>query len=379
MKIFGDFYHSDSHVEFKPSKREQSVAGSEDWSAAIMSGSSDQVTGRDQLHWQFFAAFGVIAAIIAVVLCGRLANLQIVNGQAQTALAAGNRVHSQTIPAPRGAIYDRSGQVLVRNVAQYDLVVTPAQLSPNTSDRQAQYALIAQITHGNPDDIKGVAESKTLQYPQPIVVSANIDRDTALTIDERRADLSGFSVDVNPTREYLDGGMLSGFLGYIGRISPEEWAKHPTYRQIDYIGKSGIEQSYESDLKGVDGKEQTKVDVSGKPIQYLAQIDATPGNNVILSIDKGLEATAAAALKAGIDKAGAKAGSVVAVNPQNGQILAAVNYPSYDNNLFAKGISQADYQRLVSDPTKPLFNRAIGGDYPIGSTIKPFISSAGLD
>lgn len=376
MKIFGDFQNRAIH--FKSSRREQSVANSEDWSAAVMTGSSERVTGQELLPWPFFVLFGIAALVVTLLLFGRLANLQIINGQRQTALAAGNRVRSQTIPAPRGTIYDRKGQVLARNVAQYDLVVMPTQMPSSAADRQAKYDQLAQLTHAPTSDIKSKAEAKGLQYPQPLVVAENVDRDTALNLSEHQADLPGFSVDINPTREYLDGGTLSHFLGYIGRISAEEWAAHPNYRQIDYIGKSGLEQSYEADLKGVDGKEQTEVDVSGKPIKYLAKIDPAPGNSLMLSVDEGLQNKAAAALKAGIDKAGAKAGAVIAINPKNGQVLAAVNYPSYDGNLFTHGISSADYKRLTDDAANPLFNRITSGEYPIGSTSKPFVSVAGL-
>ncbi|MBI2797902.1 penicillin-binding protein 2 [Candidatus Saccharibacteria bacterium] len=377
MKIFGDFY--DRAISFKPSKREQSVKTSEDWSAAVMTGSSDQVAGYDSLPIAFFIVFAVATLGVAIVLFARLANLQIVNGRQSTALAAGNRVRSQNITAPRGTIYDRNGQVVARNVANYDLTAMPSQLPSNATDRQSQYNLLAGLLRSSPAELKAKAESKGLKYSQAVVVAENVDRDTALNIDEYQAGLRGFSIEVNPIREYLDGGNLSHFLGYTGRISAEEWAQYPNYRQIDYIGKSGLEQSYEQDLKGVDGKEQTAVDASGQPIKYLAKIEPTPGNGLILSIDKNLQAKAYEALAAGVQKAGAKAGAAIAVNPQNGQVLAAVNYPGYDNNLFAKGISQADYSRLLNDPSKPLFNRTLNGSYPIGSTIKPFISSAALD
>ena len=201
----------------------------------------------------------------------------------------------------------------------------------------------------------------------------------ALNTKEAQSRLSGFSIEVNPSREYLDGGTLAPFLGYTGRISQEEWAANPQYRPIDNIGKTGLEKYYETDLRGQYGKEQEEVDATGNPVRYLAKSDPIAGNNLVLSIDKGLQDEMAKALKAGVEGAGARAGAAIAVDPRNGQVLAAVNYPSYDGNLFAKGISQDQYNSLLNDPSKPLFNRVASGGYPIGSTIKPFISTAGLE
>ncbi len=127
------------------------------------------------------------------------------------------------------------------------------------------------------------------------------------------------------------------------------------------------------------GKEQTEVDASGLPVRALAQVEPKPGNSLILSIDKNLEDVMSNAVKTSVQAAGAKAGAAIAVDPRNGQVLGAVNYPSYDGNLFAKGITQSQYNALLNDPSKPLFNRVSSGGYPIGSTIKPFISTAGLE
>ena len=376
MNIFGDFY--DNTLKLQTSKKEQQMKAAEDWSAAILSGSSENIQLEEPVKSRIYYVLGVVFLLLVMVIASRMAYLQIITGERNSLLASGNRVRSNAIAAPRGTIYDRNGVILARNNAHYDLVVIPAQLPQDEQARSKAYELAATLSGKSSADIKNTAESKTLQYSLPIVVADNVSRDTALNIEERHSELVGFSVDTNPTREYLDGGGLAPFLGYIGRISAEEYEANPLYRPIDMIGKTGLEKAYESELRGVYGKEQTEVDATGLPVRALAKVEPKPGNSVVLSIDKSLQDVMQQSVKSAVESAGSKAGVAVAIDPRNGQVLGAVNYPSYDGNLFAKGISQTDYQNLLNDPSKPLFNRVNSGEYPIGSTVKPFISIAGL-
>jgi penicillin-binding protein 2 len=228
------------------------------------------------------------------------------------------------------------------------------------------------------DELKRkITQARTSSQPEVVLID-KITREMALNIEERIRDFPGIAVESTPQREYLDEGRLSHILGYIGRISAEEWKKHPEYRPVDVLGKSGIEKSYEEYLHGVAGKEQVEVDSSGKPIRFLARIEPQAGQNINLSIDWELQRKMYDVIKTQVERAGGKAGSGVAIDPQTGEILAAVNYPSYDANLFARGISQADYNKLLNDDAKPLLNRVTSGNYPVGSVIKPFISVAAL-
>lgn len=377
MNIFGDFY--DNAYSYKSTKKERQMRESEDWSAAILSGSSEKIQLEEPIRSPLFSIMILIVALASSVLLARLAYLQIITGQQNSLLANGNRVRSTAIVAPRGAIYDRNGIILVRNNAKFDFVVIPAQLPLEEKEREASYELSARLINKSKDEIKNLIESKGLKYTLPLIISESITREIALSIEENHSKLSGFSVDTNPTREYLDGGNLAPFLGYIGRISQEEYEQNQNYRPIDSIGKTGLEKYYEKELRGKYGKEQTEVDANGLPVRALAQIEPEPGNSLILSIDKNLEDVMSNAVKTSVQAAGAKAGAAVAVDPRNGQVLGAVNYPSYDGNLFAKGITQNQYDSLLNDPGKPLFNRVSSGGYPIGSTIKPFISTAALE
>ncbi len=376
MSLFGDFY--ENPFKFKRSKKELMVSRSEDWSAAILSGSSDLVASESPVPKAiYFALLAVVVAVTSLLLW-RLFALQIIHGQQNALLASGNRVKVSTIVAPRGAIYDRNGVVLARNIAQFDLVVTPSQLPKAKVDLEAISAVLGPILGvPNGEVLLKLEEMQKSSQPEAVLI-AGVDREKSLQIDEKSRDLPGINLETTPQREYLDAGMLAHFLGYIGRISGEEWEQNPEYRPVDMIGKSGIEKSYEAELKGIAGREQVEVDATGKPIRFLARVEPTPGSNIILSIDFELQKQLYAAIKQQVEQAGSKAGAGVIISPQTGEILAAVSYPSYDANLFAQGISQADYDRLINDEAKPLLNRLTSGNYPIGSVVKPFISIAGL-
>jgi penicillin-binding protein 2 len=330
----------------------------------------------------------LVAAAICIVmamLVVRLVALQITGGERNLGLANGNRIRGRVLRAPRGVIYDRSGGVLVRNSANFDLTVVPALLPHDKNIREQLYSRVATMLEkpvlevsAEPEKILGDPKQAG-RWMAPQLVTSGLSRDQALLLDQESLSLPGFSLDVNPVREYLDSSQLSSFLGYTGRISPEEYALDTTsYLPTDLVGKLGLEKQYESVLRGSNGSEQTEVDSSGRPIRTLASQAPVPGQSIKLTIDRGLEAKLTEALERQLGAAGTKKASAIALDPRNGEILAAVSLPSYDNNLFSRGISQADYTRLVSDPGQPLFNKAVMGGYPSGSIIKPFIASAAL-
>lgn len=376
MSLFGEFYIKP--IKFSRSKKEQMVSRSEDWSAAILSGSSELVTHENPVKRYIYALMIFMMVLAGIFLLWRLFNLQVVQGQRHALLASGNSVRTTVIPAPRGAIYDRNGVLLARNTAQYDLVASPTKLPNDDEKLESMSADLAILTTKDKSELKQkLIQAQDSAQPEVILLD-KIDREIALNIEERIRDFTGLAIESTPQREYLDGGLLSHILGYIGRISAEEWKEKPEYRAVDVIGKSGIEKSYEADLHGLAGKEQIEVDATGRPIRFLARVEPQAGQNLYLGIDWGLQQAMYASVKSQVERAGSKAGSAIALDPQTGEILAAVNYPSYDANLFAKGISQADYDKLLNDDAKPLLNRVTSGSYPPGSVIKPFISAAGL-
>ena len=376
MSKFGEFYQKP--IKIKRNKKELIVSQSEDWSAAILSGSSELTASESTVPRYIYLGLAIVLALATSLLLWRLFSIQIVQGQRNALLANGNRIRTTTIPAPRGAIYDRNGTLLARNSALYDLVATPSQLPKADSDISQIAADLAVVLGSSQTELyQSLINIQKSDQPE-VVLAANIDREKSLQVEEKSRLLQGLSLETTPQREYLDKGLLAHFLGYIGRISQEEWKENPEYRPVDVIGKSGIEKNYESELRGIAGKEQVEVDASGRPIRFLARIEPVAGKNINLSIDWELQQQMYNSVKSAAEKAGSKAGSAVSLDPQTGEVLAAVNYPTYDGNLFAKGISQADYNNLLNDESKPLNNRLSSGSYPIGSVVKPFISAAAL-
>jgi penicillin-binding protein 2 len=377
MSLFGDFYQKP--LSYKRNKKELVITQSEDWSAAILSGSSELVAKESPVSFKFYYILIAIAVIALGLLVWRMFNLQVVQGKQNALLANNNKVRTTVIPAPRGTIYDRNGVVLARNLAQTDLVAVPSQLPKQDTELSRMSEILAQVMNEAVPQVRDKLSTIIKSNKPEEVLFTNIDREKSLQLEEKIRDLPGLSIETTPQREYLDNGLLAHFLGYIGRISQQEWKDSPEYRPVDMIGKSGIEKYYESELRGIAGKEQVEVDSTGKPIRFLARVEPQAGKDIVLSIDWGLQQQIYENLKAQTQRAGSKAGSAVALDPQTGEVLAAVNYPSYDANLFAKGISQASYDALINDDSKPLLNRVTSGNYPIGSVIKPFISMAGLE
>lgn len=359
----------------KLSRKEQKVTDSEAWSVAILPGSGDNRSGSEMGygHLKWFVG---VAGIVGVILICQLFNLQVVQGARNQLLADGNRIRQNVIRAPRGAIYDSRGELLARNVANFDLVVIAARLPKKAEDRQKVYDRLGKITGQTAEGIQQKVEKSGLASPLPTLVQESVPRDMALAVEEQKNELPGVDLDTNPIREYLDGGQLAHFLGYTGRVSAEDLQAQKDYRPTDFMGKVGIERAYEKDLRGEAGAEQSEVDATGRPIKILASKDPIAGNSLKLTINFGLQKAMSEALTREVTAAGSGRGAAVAMDPRNGQILAAVNYPSYDNNLFAKGIRQDVYQNLLNDPNRPLFNKVSGGTYPIGSVIKPFVSAA---
>lgn len=352
---------------------------SEKWLYHILPADTEAPNIEDDRRPATFLVILSIVALAFIVLSGRLVFLQGVEGQKNLSMAETNRVRENVIRAPRGIITDAFGTQLVKNVPNFDLMIVPSDLPRDTNGRDNVYKKLSAITGMSAVDIKGKIKENEKYSVIPVLVMKNIDKDKSLVIESQIADLQGVRVDVNPIREYLDSGLLSHSLGYVGRINADELKKNTNYGLNDFIGKTGLEESYEGTLRGVNGSEKLEVDASGKPAKELGNTMPVPGDNLKLSIDFELQKKLVQALQTQMDKAKVQKASAVAINPQNGEVLAMVSLPTYDNNLFAKGISNDDYNKLLKDPNNPLLFRSIAGEFPSGSVIKPFIASAALD
>lgn len=271
----------------------------------------------------------ILASFFGLFL--KLFDLQVVNGFENRDLADSNRVQIRVIHAPRGVIYDRNGKVLAEN-------------NPG-------FRLKDQI----------------------------ISRDQALTM-EAKNDPGTYDLEIDAVRFYPEGEALSHVLGYVGKISQEELndPKYKDYKIYDRVGRAGIEVEYENVLKGKDGAEIIEVDAQGKKLRTLRTIDPIPGNNIYLSIDSDLQKKAYQALKQAALKAHSCCGAEISENPSTGEVLSLVSIPSFDNNIFTDPSKNDLVTRYFNDPKAPLLNRAIGGEYPPGSTFKITTALAGL-
>ncbi len=327
--------------------------------------------------WLIIALFGV--GILSV----RAAYLQIIQGKHFGVVADGNRIRIVDVKANRGIIYDRNNKVLVENVAGFAVVAIPVDLPEDAATRASLIDEISQITAVPAPDLEKLLAVATKHSYQPIVLAENITQDQAIAIRILSGRYPGVTLRTYNYRHYLlpeNQLSLSHVLGYPGKIeeSKREQYLATGYSFDDYVGKAGVELSYEKELKGVNGKQQVEVDALGEAKEVLATDKPIPGKNLVLTIDAELQAETERALRSALTQFNKDRGAVVALDPRNGEVLALVSIPGYDNNLFSRGVSQADYSSLINDPAMPLFNRTISGAYPSGSTFKLIMAAAAL-
>jgi penicillin-binding protein 2 len=326
-----------------------------------------------------FIIFGLVIVLSVGMLTARLFYLQVANGTQYTALSTANRTVLEPIPAPRGLIYDRSGRLLVTNVPTFSVKIRPADL-PN-SQRDGVVARLAALLRMDASEINGTIDGNPGSAFDLVRVAQDVDRATANLISEAGFQLPGVEVAVEARREYTDGPMFAELLGYTGPVSAEQLPdlRPRGYQPDDLIGKVGIERQYESELRGIYGAQSVERDATGRRTQVLQTVeDAKPGASLTLTIDTQAQKDAEKALRWAMKEIGMTRGVVIAMDPQTGEILAMVSLPSYDNNLFSRGISATDYQALLDNKDKPLINHAVQAHYAPGSTYKLVTGTGGL-
>ncbi|HEU4673030.1 MAG TPA: penicillin-binding protein 2 [Candidatus Limnocylindrales bacterium] len=326
-----------------------------------------------------FLTFGLIAVIGLSGLTARLVYLQLDQGHQYAALSTVNHTVMQPIVAPRGLIYDRKGKLLVTNVPSFTVKLRPADLP--LDQRDGVVAQLAALLSMDPADINEAIDANPGSRFDLVRIAQDVPEATARLISESGATLPGVDVSVDSRRNYLTGPLLSQIIGYEGAIPPDQYEKLRAegYQPDDLIGRAGVEQTYETQLRGVYGTEEVERDASGRKLQVLSTVaDPKPGDSLELTIDTQQQKLAQKALKWGMRKAGLRRGVLIVENPQTGEILAMVSLPTYDDNLFAKGISGKQFKVLANDPDKPFTNHAIAEHYPPGSTYKLVAGTGGL-
>ena len=314
-------------------------------------------------------AFGVLVA--------RLSYLQVSRHEDLSTQAENNRIAVVPITPNRGLILDRNGVVLANNYSAYTLEIFPAKVTQldKTIDELAE---LVEIQGRDRKRFKRLLEEGRSVESLPIRTKLTDEEVARFTAQKFRFD--GVEIKARLFRSYPLGEVGSHLIGYIGRINPSEkkqmeddWTEEDlaNYRGTEYIGKLGVEQSYESELHGTTGFEEVEMSAGGHPVRRLKSNPATPGNALVLSIDIRLQAMVEELL-------GDRRGALVAIDPRNGQVLAFVSKPNFDPNLFVDGIDIENWKALNESPDKPLLNRALRGAYPPGSTYKPFMALAAL-
>ena len=311
----------------------------------------------------------VVAAF--VVLIARLFYLQVIIGEELRHQSEINSIRIKSVDAPRGLIYDTNHRLLADNRPAYDLsiIVKDARPLEQTIGKLAGYTELDEtLLWERLEAAKGTSAYK------PVLLRADIGREALAAIEVNRWDLPGIVVGVSPRRDYIFSPSAAHILGYMGEISVEE-LKNDLYSDCktgDFVGKYGIERAREHWLRGQRGGQQVEVNATGQVVRVLNTVDAIPGHNVVLSIDQALQSRGEHLL---VDQAGA----AVAVDPNTGQILAMVSSPSFDQNAFISGLSHDAWNALISDPMRPLENKAIQAEYPPASTYKIIAAAAGLE
>jgi penicillin-binding protein 2 len=374
-------------------------------------------------------------AVFLGMILARAGWLQVVKGDYYASMAEGNRIRTEKISPQRGIIYDRDQRPLVRNVANFILYLVPADLPREEKERDDLLKAMVEILNSPAEDgrflsdyqeditdkvslqdvqekLEGINRFSPESY-EPVFITDNIPYEKAMRLYLKSDEWGGVVLSNKHRREYIlaagepeveattsassslpmpDGrekvadkklrsDSLSHILGYTGNINKKELEEYGQgYSSLDYVGKTGIEYFQENELKGKKGERRVEVDALGKEKKIISKKEARDGNNVILALDSSLQYKIGRVLSEYVeDIEAADAAAGIAMDPSTGEILSLVSIPAYNNNFFAQGITSQKYNDLIDNPANPLFNRAIGGEYPPGSVFKLVVSAAGLE
>ncbi|PIP34767.1 penicillin-binding protein 2 [Candidatus Falkowbacteria bacterium CG_4_10_14_0_8_um_filter_41_36] len=385
-----------------------------DWAEeSFLSGNNDKEMMRRTFDLSKLKYITGLLLLALIILLSRVFWLQIVRGEYYYSMAEGNRLKVVSIEPKRGIIFDSKNRPLVTNEANFILYLIPNDLPHNELERDNALRRISSILdQGTADskapvgqmelisdsssfyDLKNQVEKikiNSLEAYQPLFIVDNLEYQTALKLYLEADRTPGVFISNKIRRNYvtaatstvdmrpLGASSLAHVLGYTGKINEQELAQENNeYSLIDYLGKTGIEYSYEAELKGQKGNKNIEVDALGKEKKIVSQTAPEDGHNLVLGIDYDLQKKVEDIVKTSLGKLGLKKASVVIMDPRTGEILSLVSWPAYDNNLFARGVTVSEYNSFLTNPSRPLFNRVISGEFPAGSTFKPVMAAAAL-
>ena len=326
---------------------------------------------RENLRYNGRAVISGLAVLLLIgLLIGRMAYLQIISHKHYTTQAQDNRVKLVPLPPTRGLLYDRNGVLLAENRPVFSMEIIPEQVDDLAATIEALKEII-EIKTTDVERFHKLRRQKRRFDSIPIRVNISLQEAALFSVNQHK--FPGTAIKAQLSRIYPRAEITSHPLGYVGRVSEKDLESivASEYAGTTHIGKIGVEKSYESTLHGKVGLEKVEVNALGKKVRVLEQVPPEPGKSLRLHVDVDLQEIA-------LDAFGDRNGALVAIDPNNGGVLALVSKPGYNPNLFVEGISSKDYRALQKDENKPLYNRALRGQYPPGSTVKPFVGLAGL-
>ncbi len=306
------------------------------------------------------------------VLLIRLWDLQIMRGPEMRQLSEQNRIRVKKVVAPRGIIYDKNGKVIADTRPSFNVYITPEDIKDFS---QTIDGLAARIGSNREEIVEKLKAASNMPASFPVKIKSDIPMDEVARIEAHRVYMPGVNIQIEPKRNYIYGASFAHVIGYVSEISEGELKdkkKFKDYSPGDYIGKYGLEKTYEEYLRGIDGEKRVEVDAMGREVRTLDVIDPIPGHNLHLNIDLELQLVADKALEN-------KRGGAVALDPKTGGVIVLASRPGFDPNRFTSGISREDWKVISTDKAHPLQNKAIQAGYPPGSTFKILMAIAALE
>jgi penicillin-binding protein 2 len=314
------------------------------------------------------AIISVVMMVAMAAVAVRLYYLQVIKNSEFAELADRNRIRLRRVAAPRGLVYDCRHRPLVDTQPSFNAVIVPED-SPNLSQTIESLEKLLDQT-GVADKLATADDEGRPEY-EPVTVEERLDWPQVVALEAHQLELPGVSLEITPARHYLYGSLAAHLLGYVGEVDRADLMK-ASYKSGDEIGKFGLEREWEPFLRGAAGGQEIEVDSVGRRLRVLKEIPDHPGQSIVLTLDLDVQQAAEQAMQG-------KMGAIVALDPNNGNILAMVSNPAFDPGIFGGGIKAADWHKLMTDPNHPLQNRVIQGAYPPGSTFKIVDSIAGME
>ncbi|MDQ5970740.1 MAG: penicillin-binding protein 2 [Patescibacteria group bacterium] len=318
----------------------------------------------------------IVFFVFIGILFIRASYLQVVRGAYYRDIAEGNRIRTDIITANRGLIYDRFGNLLVRNISYFFLYVDRAVWEKIPEQQAEIMSLVEKTMSLSPGDFQARLDSAA--KGEKVLIYENVPYEQAIALIVQTDKYPALRISFEPRRQYLSSGQFSHVLGYLGIANEQDMLDNPEYNYNDRIGRTGIEAIYEKELKGINGKKQAEVDALFNEKNLVSYVEPIPGHDIVLTIDAKAQSKLSEIMEANAKRTGKNKMAAVVLDPNDGSVIAMSSLPFYDNNIFTSILNNDAYAKIIQDPDTPLLNRVVSGEYPMGSVFKLVMSSAAL-